>query len=148
MFSRSCQYALRSVIYLARHTGTDKNTGVKEISDTLMIPHQFLAKILQQLSKQNLLSSIKGPNGGFFLSEANLDVTLLQIVECIDGPSLFTSCIMGLPNCSTERPCPLHNHVYDWREGFGDMLSHRKIKDFVGNENDEFLDFTSGTLQR
>lgn len=148
MFSRSCQYALRAVIYLARHSETNKNTGVKEIADTLGIPQQFLAKILQQLSKQNLLSSIKGPNGGFFLSEENLNVTLLQVVECIDGPSILTSCVMGLPNCSTERPCPLHHHVYDWREGFREMLTNRRIKDFIKSQDGESFYFDTGTLKR
>jgi Rrf2 family transcriptional regulator, iron-sulfur cluster assembly transcription factor len=148
MFSRSCQYALRAVIYLARQTEPNKNTGVKEISDTLEIPHQFLAKILQQLSKQNLVSSIKGPNGGFFLSEENLNVTLLQVVECIDGPGVLTSCVMGLANCSTERPCPLHNHVFDWREGFREMLTKRRIKEFLHSQDDDSLDFVKGTLKR
>lgn len=131
MFSRSCQYALRAVIYLARQTDTEGNTGVKEIADALDIPHQFLSKIMQQLSKQNLISSVKGPNGGFYLNEMNQSVSLLQIVECIDGPDILTSCIMGLPYCSAAKPCPLHTHVFEWREGFRELLARRKIGDFA-----------------
>lgn len=147
MFSKSCQYALRAVIYLARQTEDDRNTGVKEIAEKLMIPHQFLAKILQQLSKQNLLSSIKGPNGGFYLSEENLDVSLLQIVECVDGPGMLTSCIMGLPHCSTARPCPLHHHVFGWREEFRNMLAEKRIRDFTATEDDHTMNMM-GVLLR
>ena len=148
MFSRSCQYALRSVIFLARNSQAEKKTGVKEIADTLAIPQQFLAKILQQLSKHNLISSTKGPNGGFYLTDENMTVSLLQIVECIDGPDTLTSCVMGLPNCSTEKPCPLHIHVYDWREEFRNMLSSRRINDFLLSNQGDMEDFMSGFLSR
>ena len=80
MFTKSCQYAIRAVIYMTEQKAHTKNLGVKEIADALQVPQQFLAKILQQLSKHNLISSVKGPNGGFYINEANAKVTLLDIV--------------------------------------------------------------------
>ena len=123
MFSKSCQYAIRAVIYMTAQKGVEKNMGVKEIADALQVPQHFLAKILQQLSRHNLISSVKGPNGGFYLSEANAHVSLLDIVECIDGKGVLNSCILGMPTCSSEHPCPLHHHFYSSREGLKASLS-------------------------
>jgi Rrf2 family protein len=123
MFTKSCQYAIRATIYMTERKAQRKNLGVKEIADALQVPQQFLAKILQQLSKHNLVSSVKGPNGGFYISEANAKVTLLDIVECMDGKGALNSCILGMPNCSNEHPCPLHNHFYGSREGLKATLS-------------------------
>ncbi len=103
--------------------GREKNMGVKEIADALQVPQQFLAKILQQLSRHSLISSVKGPHGGFYISEANSNVTLLDIVECIDGKGALTSCILGMPTCSSKLPCPLHHHFYGSREGLKATLS-------------------------
>ena len=123
MFTKSCQYAIRAVIYLTEHQTEAKNTGVKEIADALQVPQQFLAKILQQLSRHNLISSVKGPNGGFYLSEANANVSLLDIVECMDGKNVLSACILGMPRCSSEHPCPLHHHFYGCREGLKSTLA-------------------------
>jgi Rrf2 family transcriptional regulator, iron-sulfur cluster assembly transcription factor len=123
MFTKSCQYAIRAVIYMTEQKTVGKNMGVKEIADTLHVPQQFLAKILQQLSRHDLISSVKGPNGGFYLSEANAHVSLLDIVECMDGKVALSSCILGMPTCSSEHTCPLHHHFYGSREGLKATLS-------------------------
>jgi Rrf2 family transcriptional regulator, iron-sulfur cluster assembly transcription factor len=127
MFTKSCQYAIRAVIYMTGQKTVGKNMGVKEIADALQVPQQFLAKILQQLSKHNLISSVKGPNGGFYISEVNASVSLLDIVECIDGKVALSSCILGMPTCSSEHPCPLHHHFYGSREGLKTTLSSCSI---------------------
>ncbi len=127
MFSKSCQYAIRAVLYLIAQKAHEKNIGVKEIAEALQAPQQFLAKILQQLAKHNLISSIKGPNGGFYLTEANAKVSLLDIVECIDGKAALSSCILGMPQCSVEDPCPLHHHFYVGREGLKATLDECEI---------------------
>lgn len=134
MFTKSCQYAIRAVIYMTGQQANAKNMGVKEIADALQVPQQFLAKILQQLSKHNLISSVKGPNGGFYLGEANAHVSLLDIVECIDGKGALTSCILGMPTCSSEHPCPLHHHFYGSREGLRATLSTCSIDGMINGK--------------
>lgn len=102
---------------MAGKKAQEKNVGVKEIAEALNMPQQFLSKILQQLARHGLISSIKGPNGGFYINEANTKVTLLDIVECMDGKGALSGCLLGLPVCSVEDPCPLHHHFYESREG-------------------------------
>jgi Rrf2 family iron-sulfur cluster assembly transcriptional regulator len=127
MFSKACKYGIRAALYLAIHAGTSQKIGVREIATTLDVPQHFLAKVLQQLAKNRLISSVKGPNGGFYLDEKNMEATLKQIVECIDGPEVFTSCILGLPVCSSANPCPLHVQAYAYREGLNYQLKHQAI---------------------
>lgn len=131
MFSKSCQYAIRAVTHLAEQQGASKNMGVKEIAEALQVPQQFLAKILQQLAKHNMISSVKGPGGGFYLGDSNANVTLLDIVETIDGKQVLTTCILGKPSCSSEHPCPLHHHFYGCREGLRSTLSSCSIGSMI-----------------
>jgi Rrf2 family protein len=131
MFSKSCQYAIRAVIYLARHHQDGHASGVKEIAGELNAPQQFLAKVLQQLVRHDLVGSTKGPNGGFWLEEKHLSNPVYKIIECVDGPSVLSSCILGLPNCSNMNPCPFHDHFFGCRDGLRDLLESKAVREFL-----------------
>jgi len=115
MLSNTCKYAIRAVIYLALNEKENRKIGIKEISQELDIPTPFLGKILQTLAKNKLLLSTKGPNGGFRLGKAADKISLLNIIEIIDGLDLFNDCLIGLRSCSasgdTDLHCPIH-HKY------------------------------------
>ena len=82
MFSRSCQYALQAVLYITLHQKKKSNVGLKEISSSQGIPLHFLSKILQSLVKADILTSIKGPNGGFRLNISPDELKLIG--DCQD----------------------------------------------------------------
>lgn len=131
MFSKSCQYGIRAVLYLGVHSTMEKRLGVTEIAENLEVPKHFLAKILQQLAKGNLLSSTKGPSGGFYLNKKNRASNLKEIIEAIDGGHIFTGCILGLKECSSEKPCPLHFQAYGIREGLNYQLEYQTIDEIA-----------------
>ncbi len=131
MFSKSCKYAMRAVLFLALNSSPKKKLGVNQIAEELDVPKHFLAKILQQLSRNLLISSTKGPSGGFFLSEENLNTSLRKVVETIDGPEVFNSCILGLPVCSFENPCPLHFKAIEYRNGLLEVIEGNSIKELA-----------------
>jgi len=108
MLSNACQYAIRSILYLAIHTDETKKIGVKKIAEELETPQPFLAKLLQQLTKNKLVSSTKGPNGGFYLNDKNKENAIWDIVKNIDGTEKFEQCFLGLAKCGDENPCPVH----------------------------------------
>lgn len=81
---------------------------MNEIASEKDIPQHFLSKILQLLVKHKLLISMKGPNGGFHLSKAPKEITLIEIVEAIDGLDIFDQCGIGFRECNEEDPCPIH----------------------------------------
>lgn len=139
MFSKSCKYAIRAVLYLSVHSSEEKKLGVKEISEALGTPKHFLAKILQQLSRHKLISSTKGPSGGFYMSDADLRKPMRQVVESIDGPEIFHACILGLPVCSSENPCPLHTTAYNYRMGLLALLDEQNIRKLAGSIKEKGL---------
>jgi Rrf2 family protein len=116
MLSNTCKYALRALIYLGKNSEQDHRIGIKKISEDLGLSSPFLGKILQNLVKQKLLVSTKGPNGGFALGKKPDQITLWDIVAKVDGEEFFTNCLITLEPCKTHDPskplCPIHSQ-YD-----------------------------------
>lgn len=112
MLSNTCKYALRALIYLGNFSENGKRIGIKKIAEDLELSSPFLSKILQNLVRQNLLISTKGPNGGFALAKNRDDITLWDIVTKVDGEDFFTNCLITLEPCNTHDPskplCPVH----------------------------------------
>ena len=127
MFSKSCQYAIRAVLYLAENGKEGRCVGVKEITEALEVPGPFLAKLLQQLSRNQLIGSTKGPHGGFCMSPKHLEAPLIKVIECIDGPEVFTSCVLGLPACNAANPCYLHHQSLAYKQGMLKILKDKTI---------------------
>lgn len=109
MLSKSCEYGLRAMLYLAS-LDKDGYVPIGTISDELDISFPFLTKIFQKLNDAGLLTSQRGPKGGVALTQAPDEVSLYEIIVAIDGNELFEECVLGLPGCGDAQPCPLHNH--------------------------------------
>lgn len=131
MLSNACKYAIRSVLYLAINAEDKKKKGVKLIAQELEVPQPFLAKLLQQLTKNGLISSSKGPKGGFFLNEDNFKITICDIIKCIDGENVFTGCFMGLKSCGDKNPCPVHFKVAAFKKTILAEFKDKSILEFV-----------------
>jgi Rrf2 family protein len=131
MLSKSCIYALRSLVYIGQNATQQHKLGIKEIAEELDLPSHFLSKILQGLVKHEILQSTKGPHGGFYLDEKSKETKLLKIIEVIDGLSFFTSCGLGLKECSETHPCPLHEDFKVYRDGLYFMFNERKVADLI-----------------
>src|SRR4030042_4490721 len=102
MLSNTSRYAIRAVIYLAVNYEEGAKIGIKQISKDLGIPTPFLGKILQSLAKHKLLSSTKGPHGGFGLGRKAEDIKLIDIVDIIDGQDIFNQCLIRLNDCNEK----------------------------------------------
>tara|TARA_R110000868_G_scaffold29732_3_gene110499 strand:+ start:802 stop:1260 length:459 start_codon:yes stop_codon:yes gene_type:complete len=131
MLSNACKYAIRSILYLGIKTDGNTKIGVKKIADELETPQPFLAKLLQQLTKTNLVSSTKGPNGGFYLSNKDKDNSVWDIIKNIDGTSKFDDCFLGLAKCSDENPCPVHFIVSPFKQRLLDNFKDKTISQYV-----------------
>jgi len=131
MLSNSCKYAIRAVIYIALNTNETHKMGSKVVAEKLKMPQPFLAKILQAISKRNIISSSKGPNGGFYLTKDNLKNSVLDIVDAIDGLDKFNKCFLGLHTCSGDKPCSVHHIVEPFKNGILFKLSNNTIAHFA-----------------
>lgn len=141
MLSNTCKYAIRAVIYLAVNGEDNKKIGIKQISKDLDIPTPFLGKILQSLAKQKLLSSTKGPHGGFGLGKGTADIALIDIVEIIDGKDLFTNCLIGLESCQSNHDkghcCPVHDQYASIKKQLYDFFSTETIEIIISKMKDK-----------
>ncbi|MCC8358330.1 RrF2 family transcriptional regulator [Salinimicrobium sediminilitoris] len=108
MVSKSCKYAIRAAVFIASRANAEERFGVKEIAAEIEAPPAFTAKILRTLSKYKIITSLKGPYGGFYCEKYQLDLAVSEIVNAMDGMSVFKECVMGLHQCSDAHPCPMH----------------------------------------
>jgi len=129
MFSKTCEYGIRAMIFISQKSSEGIKVGVKEISKGIDSPEHFIAKILQDLSRRGLVTSYKGPNGGFFIEKESV-ITLADIVKAIDGDKLFVKCGLGLGYCSEEHPCPIHNDFKVIRNSISEMLNKSKLNEY------------------
>ena len=133
MFSNSSKYAIKAVLYLALHTGDDTKLMVKDICKPINVPKAYLAKLLQDLSRHKIVSSTRGPKGGFYLSEQNKALVVMDIIDVIDGKKKLESCLLSLKDCNKDKPCPLHQTISSSRSKMIDILKTTSIKDLSEN---------------
>lgn len=133
MLTKTSEYALRSLIYIAMHAVNGKKIGIKEVANELELPLAFIGKILQELVRKGLLASTKGPNGGFFLDRSASSISIMDVVREIDGLEAFKRCGLGLKKCSDDHPCPLHQDFKVYRDGLARLFSQRSIQDLIFN---------------
>ena len=131
MLSNTCKYAIRAVIYLALFASEDKKAGIKTISEKLDIPTPFLGKILQSLAKHHILRSAKGPHGGFSLSRPAMDISIMDIVEIVDGRDIFDTCVIRTTKCSYDSPCSLHDSIAPLRREMKKIFETETIADLA-----------------
>lgn len=131
MLSSSSKYAVNAVLYLAVHSSHTNKIRAKEIAEAIKLPSPFLAKLLQSLSRENIISSSKGPTGGFFLTAEALQLPLLEVVKVIDGTDRLEDCVLGLKKCSSEKPCPVHFSVQPLKLKFRRELEENSIAAFA-----------------
>ncbi|ARA93775.1 hypothetical protein AWN76_011765 [Rhodothermaceae bacterium RA] len=112
MLSRRCSYGLQAVLFLASQE-QGAYIPIQHISERLGLSSHFMTKVLQHLTHHGLLRSLRGPHGGVALARPPGQITLKEIITAIDGPDLFEACVLGLPGCGEQKPCPLHEA---WKE--------------------------------
>lgn len=108
LLSKSAEYGIRASLYLAS-LHEDGYVSIGTMSEELDISFHFLTKIFQKLTQAGLMESFRGPKGGIALARPAEQITIMDLVVAIDGDDLFTGCVLGLPGCGDQKPCPLHN---------------------------------------
>jgi Rrf2 family iron-sulfur cluster assembly transcriptional regulator len=132
MFSKTCEYGIRATIFIASQSYQDNRVGLKDIAEKIDSPEAFTAKILQILSKSNIIHSIKGVGGGFEIPKEKMSqIKLIQIVAAIDGDRVFTGCGLGLSHCSETHPCPVHDRFKEIRNSLATMLENTNLEELA-----------------
>jgi len=108
ILSRTSQYATQALIYLATQPPGEPILN-RAIAEHLGVPPPYLAKIMQNLCKGDMVSSFRGRLGGFCLREGAEKTTIMQILALIEGAGFIDDCVLGLKVCSDETACPMHS---------------------------------------
>ena len=113
--TRQADYAVRAVLYLAR-LGSTERAATSTVAEEQRIPPSFLAKIISQLSIAGLLHTSRGARGGVTLAREPRDITLLEVIEAIDGPIQLNECVGEDSECTFDGECPLRSVWCDAQE--------------------------------
>jgi Rrf2 family protein len=143
LFSKSCEYAIQALLYLAHKEETGQPVLLREISDSLRIPHHFLNKVLQQLTRAGILVSLRGVSGGFSFARHAGEITMGDVVKAIDGDHFLGKCMLGFPGCADDNPCPVHDQWKQAKHIILDIMSTKSIAE-LSKEMDGKLDFIQG----
>jgi len=125
--TRQADYALRAVLYLARQENSER-AATSTIAEEQNIPPSFLAKIISQLSIAGLLHTSRGARGGVTLAREPKEITLLEVVEAIDGPIQLNECVGDENSCSFGKKCPLHSV---WCNAQDELVTRLKATNFA-----------------
>lgn len=132
IISKTCSYGLWAVIYLASLPEREY-VSIRKISKELGISFHFLTKILQKLTDEKILHSLRGTNGGVALAKKKADINLFEVINAIDGLDIWSDCYLGLPNCSDSNPCPIHDHWKKQRFELSEYLTSKTLEDLSGS---------------
>ena len=129
MFSKACEYGIRATLHIAEQAlNSDKKISVKDIAKAIESPEAFTAKILQILTRNEIIYSVKGPSGGFYIPKEQLaKIKLSVIVKAIDGDQIYRGCGLGLSQCNEEKPCPVHDKFKVIRDELAKMLTQTSL---------------------
>lgn len=147
MFTKACEYAIRAVLIVAIKGKEDSKLSIQQIAKEIDSPLAFTAKIMQTLTREGLVASVKGPNGGFYLDSKAKPVALSQIVQAMDDESVLNTCALGLKECSDKQPCPIHHQVKAYKNKLKKVMEEKTVQ-LLAKELEEGKTFLKITRRR
>ena len=128
LLSNATMYGIRAALFVTVLQSNRKYVPIHEISERLNISFHFLTKILQELKRHGIMTSYRGPNGGVSLARPASEITLMDMINAIERDGFFEDCILGLPGCGEETPCPLHAFWGGTRDQIKSMFENTNLE--------------------
>ena len=110
ILSRTCTHGILASLFVELERSEGRYVPIHVISEELGIPFDSLTKILQKFTSHKIMVSRRGPRGGVTLARDASDITLMDIILALESEDIFEDCILGMPGCGDEKPCPLHEY--------------------------------------
>ncbi len=129
MFAHTSKYALKALHYIAVHSSKEKRVLAKDVAIALDLQKPFLSKILKQLAAKDFIQSVKGPYGGFYLTDEQKEKSVMDIIIELEGKDGFSQCILNFESCNEINPCPIHNLVAFEKESLRKAIKNVRITD-------------------
>ena len=136
-FSVTTEYALRVMSFMAMKE--ERLYATKDLFENLHIPFRYLRKLMFNLSKSDLLDSVRGKNGGYKLARSAKDITLLQVIEASGEEALTKNCFFGYKECNTKQKCIMHDRWTAVRHDIYKILSTTTLLEIKKADNLNFI---------
>ena len=133
ILSQTSSYAVRAMVHLA-DVGDGTPTKVDDIARELDVPRNYLSKILHTLARAGLLSSMRGPGGGFTMSQSPSSIRLLDVIGHFESRDGEDACLMGNKTCREDHPCAAHDRWAAVKNHVSTFLSDTTILDLLASQ--------------
>ena len=133
IFSNATEYAIRGLAELASRAENGQSMLLDQLVAGTDLPRDFVAKLFQKLVKGGILRSAKGRGGGFTCARPPHQITLMQIIEVMEGPQCFDRCVVGLDKCNDQMPCAQHDLYKPIRQRLKDYLNTTTLADMASS---------------
>jgi len=132
MFSKACEHGIKAIIYIATQSIEGRRVKIGDVAEHSGSPEAFTAKVLGALTKHKIVNSHTGPYGGFDIDIKRMkQIKVIDIVQAIDGDSIFNGCGLGFVECSNTQPCPMHEKFVKVRSEIKKMLTSATVHDLA-----------------
>lgn len=122
LYSKGCQYTLRALTFVVADKKKERFLA-KDICELADIPEPYTRKVLQALVQGGFLEAHRGPGGGYSLTRDPSEISILEVIQAVEGEDTFDHCILGFDECGGKNPCPLHELWLDSKRNLLDNLS-------------------------
>lgn len=136
MLAKSTEYAIRALVFIELKNQEGTRPGVKQIASEISTPEPYTGKIMQLLTKQGLVKSMKGRGGGFFFNDSIRPLTLQKIIRVMEGEAYFNKCGLGFNGCDSHAPCPIHKEYIRVKEELYSLFEKQTIESLAQNVKD------------
>jgi Rrf2 family protein len=143
VISQTAEYALRAVLYLAQQ-GNGDPVPVETIAEELSMPRNYLSKTLHMLAKRGILTSARGPHGGFELAIPGSELSLFDVVAPFDDLERRGQCLLGRPECNDQTPCAAHHRWKTLAESLSGFFRETTVEDLIREVTDTTGSKTAG----
>lgn len=129
--TRKGDYAIRGMVYLAMKP-MDRMSLISEMASAIDVSQALLAKIFQNISKVGLVKSYRGVGGGFMLGRPAEEISMLEIVEAVEGPIILNRCLLRPGTCGRDAECTVHPVWREVQEKMREILGNVTLKHLAG----------------
>lgn len=127
---RNTDYALRAMVNLASHYGNEP-ISTRTIATEEDISYQLTCKLMQRLQKAKLVTSCMGANGGFTLNKEPSKISLLEVIDAIQGPISLNRCLLGINACKKQKDCLIRSKLVGLQDSISGYLSGIKLDELL-----------------
>lgn len=130
LYSKGCEYAIRALVFVDHGTAGGRFQAA-DVCAKAGVPESYTRKVFRAMVQAGFLDAVRGPGGGYELTRTPEEISLVEFICAVDGESTFDRCIMGLRQCTSEKPCPLHDVWAGAKRELLGQLARRSLQDVI-----------------